>query len=456
MIYELYHKNKKVLSVNYEPGTNKFSDIIDIFDENHIPVGIKNLENYDLSAALQFWWESRIIPKNRGRNQNFLLDVNYLLSNSCGFNLSDQYWIKPQNKDIQWKNNNFYTNKFDEDIGKYLTGVKSGPFSAMSSNTPDLFSNGEQDKRWIIEGNIRKLIKYGKPPYYEQPFNEMLATEICRRLGFPHVQYSSIIKGKENPVIYSSCPCFVNENTEFIPAGFIQYAAKKDKNESAYTHLIKCCDLLGMKDLDKIEAGLAQMVLLDYITANEDRHYGNFGFIRNAETLEWMGLAPNFDTGNAMFYEYPTSDLRKSNSLMDNVKSKTFADNQKKQLILFSDRLAELNIDFTKLNGLENFYENVLSRNPKVDNERIVLLKSMLLQRVENAQAIIYSRNNITKAFLEDISKASENDYLLRIKNVMQKYQNKGNLEKAVVNNYIRSLNAKNPEDLINFIKKSI
>ena len=456
MIYELWHKNKAVLSVNYEPETNRFSDIIEIYDEKHIPVGLINIENYNLSVALQFWWESRIIPKNRSQYKNLLLEVNTLLSNSCGFNLSDQYWIKPQNKDINWQDNNFFTNDFNEDIGKYLTGIKKGPFSAMTSNTPDLFSNGEQDKRWVIEGNVRKLIKYGKPPYFEQPFNEMLATEICRRLGFPHVQYSSIIKGKEEPVIYSSCPDFIDENTELVPAGFIQYVTKKEKSESAYNHLIRCCEYLGMRNIEKIEEGLSQMVLLDYITANVDRHFGNYGFIRNAESLDWIGLAPVFDTGNAMFYEHPTSDLRKSSSLMDNVKCKSFATNQKKQLIIFSNRIAKLNIDFSKLEGIDGYYENILSRNPKVDNERITLLKNMLLQRVEDGQAIIYSRNDITKAFLQDISNDTQSDYLLRIKEILDTYQNKGDLERAVLNNYIRTLKSKNPEDLVNSIKKNI
>ena len=35
-----------------------------------------------------------------------------------------------------------------------------------------------------------------------------------------------------------------------------------------------------------------KMLKVDYIIANEDRHYNNFGFIRNADTLEWLGLAP--------------------------------------------------------------------------------------------------------------------------------------------------------------------
>ena len=38
----------------------------------------------------------------------------------------------------------------------------------------------------------------------------------------------------------------------------------------------------------------------------------------------------------------------------------------------------------------------------------------------------------------------------------MEKHQKKGSLEKAVVNNYIRTLKAENPESLVDLIKKDI
>ena len=37
------------------------------------------------------------------------------------------------------------------------------------------------------------------------------------------------------------------------------------------------------------------MLAADYILANTDRHLGNFGFLRDSETLEWKGLAPIYD-----------------------------------------------------------------------------------------------------------------------------------------------------------------
>ena len=43
------------------------------------------------------------------------------------------------------------------------------------------------------------------------------------------------------------------------------------------------------------------MLATDYILANTDRHLGNFGFLRDSETLEWKGLAPIYDSGTSLW-----------------------------------------------------------------------------------------------------------------------------------------------------------
>ena len=40
--------------------------------------------------------------------------------------------------------------------------------------------------------------------------------------------------------------------------------------------------------------------MVDYIIANEDRHFNNFGIIRNSDTLEWVSAAPIFDSGTSL------------------------------------------------------------------------------------------------------------------------------------------------------------
>lgn len=54
----------------------------------------------------------------------------------------------------------------------------------------------------------------------------------------------------------------------------------------------------------KIDEGynkISNMLLIDYILGNEDRHWGNFGILRNINTLEFVDTAQIFDNGNALW-----------------------------------------------------------------------------------------------------------------------------------------------------------
>ena len=54
----------------------------------------------------------------------------------------------------------------------------------------------------------------------------------------------------------------------------------------------------------KIDEGynkISNMLLIDYVLGNEDRHWGNFGILRNIKTLDFVDVAPIFDYGNALW-----------------------------------------------------------------------------------------------------------------------------------------------------------
>jgi len=54
-----------------------------------------------------------------------------------------------------------------------------------------------------------------------------------------------------------------------------------------------------------------KMIFLDTITANPDRHTGNFGLMRDVKTGELLGLAPNFDNNMALIARgYPTAKVK--------------------------------------------------------------------------------------------------------------------------------------------------
>ena len=97
---------------------------------------------------------------------------------------------------------------------------------------------------------------------------------------------------------YSICEDFVTKDTEFIPAADFMRVLKQPNHLSDYGYFIKCCSFLGIPDA---EESIGKMLAVDYLIANDDRHLHNFGAVRNAETLEWLGLAPVFDCGNSMW-----------------------------------------------------------------------------------------------------------------------------------------------------------
>lgn len=174
--------------------------------------------------------------------------------------MSDQYWVKPADSNIEYKDINFFEHDFKDSKftnATFSSGVDSSTkISLISSNNT---TDGRLKKTWIIENNKRYLLKGGYKNEVMQPFNEVLASMICERLGFNHIKYTiEVINGK----VVSKCECFINTDTELIPAHQILYEIQKKEN----------------------------MFILDYLILNEDRHLNNFGIIRNVNNLNWIDI----------------------------------------------------------------------------------------------------------------------------------------------------------------------
>lgn len=99
---------------------------------------------------------------------------------------------------------------------------------------------------------------------------------------------------------YCLCENFVKPETELVPAWLIMQTRKRKNETSAWQHFVNCCNELGIPGTVEF---LDRMIVLDYIIANEDRHYNNFGALRNAETLEWLGFAPIYDSGSSLGFD---------------------------------------------------------------------------------------------------------------------------------------------------------
>jgi len=394
MICTLMHKTVPVADIELDNETGFILHIDKLYSPEHLPIGISVKKGVVDRSALNDWWTDRSIPASRSGVREALENLKItntkaLLVRCYGLSLSDQYWIRPENSDLTWKKINFFQNDFSEDIGDVLFGTnkKRDP---LDFSSPDNTSDGNLKKRWKIINGKRCLVKGGSNPYRQQPLNEMIATEVMKRLSVPCVPYS-VTWNKGVP--YSICADFIDENTELVPAWRIIQTEKKDNRTSMYQHFINCADRLGIPD---VKSFIDRMITADYIIANEDRHLNNFGAVRNAETLEWLGMAPIYDSGSSLGYDKIPALMRDENEVV----CKPFKKHHEEQLKLVSDFGW---VDFSKLQDVPEMITEILSDESAkdyMDENRIGMIAKLTQKRIEHLKEI--SENHKQTITLED------------------------------------------------------
>ena len=310
----LMNKNNPVLCLEYDSATSVFTKIYNIYNIDYAPYIIKSYYDNEtndsiLRRILSDWFKGRGIPSWRDKLDLLLhrLNINApsdLLDKAFGLSLSDQYWIKPVDLNVLYDDINFFDNDFEyvEFLEASLSKNSKIIRNKNSLKTPNNTTDGMLKKAWIIDNDVRYLLKGGYKNETLQPFNEVLASEICRRLGFSYVEYTLDIY-KE--IVVSKCPCFINKDTELITCYQIKSNMKKYSSKKDYEEYIKVLERHGIKDA---RIKLENMYILDYLIMNEDRHLNNFGIIRDVNTLKWLDVAPIFDNGQSLNIEYYNED----------------------------------------------------------------------------------------------------------------------------------------------------
>ena len=373
MNYILMNKNIEILEFSYDNETHAVTKIVRVIQPNFAPLGIIEYKTGITKKALNNWWKDRSIPASRSRFKEVMAEMDIhssveLLERCFGLSLSDQYWIKEENSKIEWNDINFFENDFSEDMGKLLMG-QIHYSDDLDIFSPDNSSDGNLKKKWKIINNTRYLIKGGNSFNNQEPFNEIIATKLYKRIlkNEDYVPYELI---QENGMYYSACPTMVNTNEELVSAYYIDRIIKQRGNDSLYIHFLEACNSLNIPNA-KLQ--IDKMIVCDYIIANYDRHYRNFGAIRNVNTLEWTGIAPIFDSGSSLWATQPTTRIGTT------YKSKPFKPSPDDQLELV-DNLTWL--ETNKLEGFEKEVEEILKSNPLMDEPRIQAIIQQINLRI--------------------------------------------------------------------------
>ena len=363
----LHNREFPILEVVYNEKKNSFVKLGEIIDEERMPIGLASrrtgVKIWDFSG----WWAGRGIPKKRVNLDRILMEAGVyvpeeLIYRNLGLSLSDQYWICPVNSGLKWEEINFFSNDF-ESIA-YQEGKISG---AHPNNT----SEGNLEKFWKVAGNNnRRLYKCGTG-LNQEPFNEVVATALYKRL----LEDNDFVKydlAEVDNRIYSVCDNFLSDDEEYVPAYWVERLYVKKNHESTYTHYVNCCEKLGC---EKVPEQLSKMIVCDDILANTDRHFRNFGIIRNVHTLGCRP-APIFDSGNSLWFNVSDSDLK---TMQPDYKSKQFYESSAKQLLLVDDFSI---IDESKLTGFAEEALSILNKNCFISN-RLVKYEKYLEERLD-------------------------------------------------------------------------
>lgn len=255
------------------------------------------LEMERTDSGVLKWLQKRVIPKNRAYVAEILKtfglsinDTKGIIDICKGLSLNDSYWVVPSDFAGTFAQYNLYENRFSEILSLVAyTGI--GQSDAAFTTSPELTTNGMLPKAWrFIPGEGIYLYKggtFGAANTGNEPYSEYYASQVAQAMGLNAVTYElENWKG----ITASRCKLFTDIDTAYIPIGRIV-------REGGLKACLDYYKELGEGPYEQVKS----MLVFDAVIYNEDRHFGNFGVLRDNHSGEIIGAAPIFDNGLSLF-----------------------------------------------------------------------------------------------------------------------------------------------------------
>ncbi len=249
------------------------------------------------NEGLQRWLQKRVIPKSRAFVHEILKSLNLsandlkgIIDICKGLSLNDCYWVVPTDFNGTFSEFNLYENKFDKILSLIAyTGVAN--VSTHFTSSPELTTNGNLPKGWrVLSDGKRYLFKGGSSGAVNtgmEPYSEFYAYQIANAMGLNAVPYQL---GMWKGMLSSYSELFTDINTSYVPIGRVV-------QNGGLQAVLEYYRKLGNMYYDE----LCSMLVFDAVIYNDDRHFGNFGLMRDNHTGEILRPAPVFDNGYSLF-----------------------------------------------------------------------------------------------------------------------------------------------------------
>jgi len=255
---------------------------LEVVNETLLPLYLKNIKNADM------WLETRAIDSHRANSRLLKKalrlaekdDISTVIHVN-GATITDNYWIRPVGSELTYADIRFSDDYFSSLALKGTYNSFNRAANSKRSKTPELTNVGSFEKCWKLKDGRWWMHKKAN---HEEMFSELFIYELGLALGMNMAVY------ERGDACVKSLDFTDSANVNFEPA-----SAFMGDNED-YFDVIEALERLCPKAIPDY----IRMIFLDTVCANPDRHTNNFGLLRDTESGELLGLAPNFDNNMAL------------------------------------------------------------------------------------------------------------------------------------------------------------
>ena len=254
------------------------------------------------------WIRCRLEVANRNNIANIfkvgnIHDTEEYIHITHAISITDCFWVKPVDSKVCWDKVNAYDNRISVLLANAAIDGEDNIFKVLSPKhikTPS--------PQYNIDGSADKCVKRlnGKIYLYKscggvvsemfssRPYSEEICAMLCKTLGInnfvdykvhEHITETGSIKP------YAVCEIFTNSNKSLIDYCDSKYAKYS---------LSQLCEILKKKGDTYNTNAISNMLLLDSIILNIDRHDSNYGFLYDPNATSIKCMAPIFDNDCAL------------------------------------------------------------------------------------------------------------------------------------------------------------
>lgn len=245
----------------------------------------RNIRGWIESRSIDFHrTNSRILRKaiRLFDNKSLKTELDAVLYSKC-VTITDNYWFRENGSTDTFESVKLLSDKF-ADLA--LTG-RFKDFNKIDFMTPELTNIGSYEKCWRNINNDWYMYKASTD---SEKFSEILVSKLGEELGLDMAEY---VIDLNYPNVVVTRDFTENGNVDFEPMSSI--IGDKEDDFEYNVDMLRTIPSQSRNNNEDIIHQYLDILFMDAICFNIDRHSENYGIIRSTSSGLVIGMAPNFD-----------------------------------------------------------------------------------------------------------------------------------------------------------------